>query len=200
MAPHTLVVEGNKVIEKSASGEVIKTSVRPLPALTLHPLARLGWPPTLGRSWKWHLTASVRSRQDYDHVIRGYKATLGRENVSDEAKSVRGRPALRGPSILSCIVALIHLLVLAIQEARQLLHDLQKAHKPFEEEAGEAEEAKHASGHQRRKSVSKHVHPDETSEEHKHGEPRPHRYEESGDEVPLPHEGETHDEMVHRHR
>ncbi|GAA5862767.1 hypothetical protein JCM3774_001915 [Rhodotorula dairenensis] len=136
MAPHTLVVEGSKVIEKSASGEVVKTS-------------------------------------DYDHVIRGYKATLARDNVSEEAKT----------------------------EARQLLHDLQKAHKPFEEEAGEAEEeSKPASGHQRRKSVSKHVEAEEGSHEHKHGEPRPHRYEELGDEVPLPHEGETHEEMVHRHR
>ncbi|GAA5962815.1 hypothetical protein JCM8115_001966 [Rhodotorula mucilaginosa] len=137
MAPHTLSVEGNKVIEKSAMGEVVKTS-------------------------------------DYEHVIRGYKATLGRDDVSEEAKT----------------------------EARQLLHDLQKAHKPFEK-SGEAEESKSAEGHhhQRRKSVSKHVHDEGNgSHEHKPGEPRPHRYEESGDEVPLPHEGETHEEEVHRHR
>ncbi|GAA5989903.1 hypothetical protein JCM10908_002371 [Rhodotorula pacifica] len=135
MAPHTLTVEDDKVIEKSASGEVIKTS-------------------------------------DYHHVIGGYKATLARDNASEEAKA----------------------------EARELLHDLQKAHKPFEE-AGEAEEPKHTSGHhQRRKSVSKHVESEETHHEHKHGEPRPLRYEAPGDEVPLPHEGETHEEEVHRHR
>ena len=79
---------------------------------------------------------------------------------------------------------------------------MQKAHKPFEE-SGEAEESKSAEGthHQRRKSVSKHIHEEDThSHGHKHGEPRPHRYEEAGDEVPLPHEGETHEEEVHRHR
>ncbi|POY73062.1 hypothetical protein BMF94_3900 [Rhodotorula taiwanensis] len=131
--PHSLVVEGDKVIEKSADGEIIKTS-------------------------------------DYNHVIGGYKATLKKANVSEEAKA----------------------------EARALLHDLEKAHKPFEE-SGEAEEHYSSTRH-RRKSVSQPSPEKEETEGAEQPHHKPHRYEEPGDELPLPHEGETHEEIVHRHR
>lgn len=83
--PHTLTVEGDKVIEKSASGEVIKTSASLLSRSPDH--AGLA-AESLGPTRTQPDTLRTASLQDYDHVIRGYKATLHRENVSDEAKAV----------------------------------------------------------------------------------------------------------------
>lgn len=83
------------------------------------------------------------------------------------------------------------------QEARALLHDLEKAHETAK--AGGAGDSTNSNAqHQRRKSNA-HGEGVKTVEQAE-GRAKTHRDEVSGEEVPLPHEGETHEEMVHRHR
>lgn len=90
--PHELVVEGDKVLERTESGTVLAEKVRvgrshPGSALRLHVMQR---PAILfDRAGDFELTLRLLCPQDYDHVVRGYKAASHNKRFSHDTREVR---------------------------------------------------------------------------------------------------------------
>lgn len=90
--PHELVVEGDKVLERTESGTILAEKVRsprPCSESVQTCLQVLQKPAALcADEGPFELTLRLLCPQDYDHVVRGYKAASHNKRFSHDTREV----------------------------------------------------------------------------------------------------------------
>lgn len=184
---HELSVEGDKVLERTESGTLVAEKVRvALASLVASRLlrvpARAGSygtpvadpPPRTPPPHPLLLALPIPRAQDYDHVVRGYKAAEHNPRFTEETHKVRTLSRFAFPLSSAASAALTPpgpRRAARPQNAEHIRHDLEAAH---DAQQHDQENNPHDTRHHH-------------SDSHAHAKDKQHK-------------GETHEDEVHRHR